>query len=198
MASLETIFLGAFVVGLLLTIGSFVLGIGHFGLGHNGFHAGGHDLPGSAGVSPFNIAGITAFVAWFGGVGYLATTGWELAAWISLLLALGAGLFGWWVIFLVFTKVLLKPEPPPDPADLTMEGTVARVTMPISGNRIGEIQYTKAGRLHSDGARSVDGSAIARNEEVVVVRYEQGLAYVEPWKSFVADEAPEGRQEELS
>src|SRR5438876_1866380 len=105
MDSLANLFLGAFIFGLLFTVGSLVLVVGHLELGHGGLHFGGGNgagighgahggmaashgdgAHGAEGLSPWNVAGLTAFVAWFGGVGYLALTGWALAAWISLLL----------------------------------------------------------------------------------------------------------------
>ena len=209
---LATLFLAAFLFGLVFSVGSLLLGVGHLGIGHDGLHFGGHDgfhlggsgqgaggshaVAGSHGatdVSPLNITGLTAFIAWFGGIGYLALTGWALAAWLSLAIAVAAGVLGWGIIYLFFTKVLLRGETAGDPVDAQLEGTVARVTMPIGADRIGEIQYTRAGSRRSDGARSVDGCAIPREAEVVIVRYEGGIAVVEPWQSFVGEEAPQGR-----
>ena len=216
---LGSLFLGAFLFGLLFCLASLVLGLGHFGIGHHGLHGpglhggAGHGLDGGHGpgggghgggaqrlgsaegpqaptaISPWNLTGLTAFVAWFGGVGYLALTGWELAAWLCLLLAAAAGLVGWAIIYLFFNRVLVKGERWLDPADYRLEGTVARVTVPIASGRTGEIQYTLGGVRHSDGARSADGSDLERGAEVVVVRYERGIAYVEPWQQFVGGEA---------
>ena len=204
MGWLESLFLGAFLFGLLFCLGSLLLGLGHFGFGHHGLHPhglhGGHGAASHGGahalshadgpqtpsaISPWNLTGLTAFIAWFGGVGYLALTGWELAAWISLLLAAVAGLAGWAIVYLFFNRILLKGERWMDPADYRLEGTVARVTVPIAAGRTGEIQYLLGGVRHSDGARSVDGSELARGAEVVVVRYERGIAYVQPWQKFL-------------
>jgi hypothetical protein len=60
------------------------------------------------------------------------------------------------------------------------------VTVPIALGQTGEIVYTQGGSRHSDGARSAEGKPIEHGAEVVVVRYERGIAYVEPWGSFVA------------
>jgi hypothetical protein len=186
----------------------------HFGAhGHGGLHLGGGvpDVDGLDGsgaprlvsfgsaqaasaASPWSITGLMAFIAWFGGVGYLALTEWQLAAWISLLGAGLAGLAGWWLLYLFSSRVLSRGEHVMDPADYQMEGTVARVTVPIAAGRIGEIQYAKGGVRRSDGARSLDGSAIPRSAEVVVVRYERGIAYVQPWREFVDGEAPAGAE----
>jgi hypothetical protein len=223
---LSTLFLGAFLFGLLFTVASMLIGLGHFGLDHHGFHLGGHEVGhldgghdvghvgghfggghdashvggahhagtvgdggehATAGISPWNLTSLTAFIAWFGGAGYLALTGWHLAAWISLLLAGLAGLVGWGIIYAVLVR-LVKAEHRMDPADYRLEGTVARVTRQILADKIGEIQFTKGGGRRSEGARSLDGSAIARDSEVVVVRYERGIAYVQPWQQFVDSE----------
>jgi len=199
---LSFLFLGAFAFGLLFCALSVL-----FGATDLGFDGDGQDLtasdaaePGlgnggvdaSRGVSPWNLTGLTAFIAWFGGVGYLASALWQLTAWASLMLATFAGLIGWALIYAFLTRVLLRREARMDPADYRMEGTVARVTVPISAGRIGEIQYTRAGARRSEGARSSDGSAIARDTEVVIVGYDGGIAYVEPWREFV-EKSPAGR-----
>jgi membrane protein implicated in regulation of membrane protease activity len=172
--------------------------VGHAGgtdgaSGHGG-HAAGEDVAGSGRVSPLNMTAMMAFVAWFGGIGYLALNGWQLAVWLSLLLALAAGLVGWAVVFWFYSRVLLRSEGRMDPAEYRLEGTVARVTAPISAERIGEVQFARAGALRSESARSADASTIAPGTEVVIVRYERGMAYVQPWEAYVENQAPEGRQ----
>lgn len=227
MGWLETLFLGAFLLGLVLTVLSVVLGGGHFGLGHHGLHlphpdgahgphglaggngahlgAGGHAAGGlqgghahgcgeggseaPLGMSPFNLTALTAFVAWFGGAGYLALTGWAVASWLALAVALLAGAVGWLAVQLFFTRVLLRAERSMDPADYRLEGTVARVSVPLAPGRTGEIQYTLGGVRHSDGARPLDGTPIPRGAEVVIARYERGIAYVQPWEAYVEDAA---------
>src|SRR5687767_10437282 len=171
---LSTLFLGAFFFGLIFSVASLLLGFGQHGL-HFGDHqvdlhggtAHAHGLPGpthletshatteSSAASPWTITGVTAFVAWFGGVGYLALTGFQAAAWPSLLLAALAGAAGWRLIYLVF-RGLARSERVMDPADYRLEGTLARVSGAINDGRIGEIQFAKGGVRRSAGARSVD------------------------------------------
>ena len=220
---LESLFLGAFLFGLVLTVVSVLLG-GHFGTGHHGLHlpelhgghgihfgdgadvgsaahaghggpsvGGGHGEAGSH-VSPWNLTALTAFVAWFGGIGYLALTAWQLAIGLSLLAALVAGLVGWGVVYWFYARIAGGGEGRLDPAEYQLEGTVARVTVPIAGARSGEIQFSRGGARRSEGARSVDGTAIPRGTEVVVVRYDRGIAYVQTWETYVEPAAPDGRQ----
>ena len=61
-----------------------------------------------------------------------------------------------------------------------MEGTLGKVTVTIRPGGTGEIVYTQGGSRHACAARSADGSGISRSEEVVVLRYDKGIAYVEP------------------
>jgi membrane protein implicated in regulation of membrane protease activity len=220
---LESLFLGAFVFGLVLTVVSVLLG-GHLGLGHHSLHLpdlqGGHGIhfgdPAAVGpashvgqgaptvdgghgdvgaqISPWNLTAITAFVAWFGGIGYLAMTAWQLAIGLSLLVAVVAGLAGWAVVSWFYARMAAGAEGRLDPADYQLEGTLARVTVPIGADRSGEIQFSRGGARRSEGARSVDGTAIPRGTEVVVVRYDRGIAYVQPWEAYVEPAAPEGRQ----
>jgi hypothetical protein len=42
--------------------------------------------------------------------------------------------------------------------------------------------YEQMGALRSTPARAEDGTAIGRQEEVFVVRYEKGIAYVRRWE----------------
>jgi len=68
-----------------------------------------------------------------------------------------------------------------------MEGTVAHVTIPIQNGHVGEIVFSREGVRRSEGARSATGAPIERGTEVVIVRYEGGLAYVEPWASYAGE-----------
>lgn len=185
---LQALFLGTFSFGALATVASAALGFGHLGFGHHsmhlpGFHAGHGVHPGL-----FNLTAVFAFLAWFGGVGYLALTGWELAAGFAFGVAVLAGVFGYAVIYLFFVRVLLPADRSMDPADYQYVGTVAQVTAPIRAGRTGEIRYVKGGVRHSEGARSADGAELLRGTEVVIARYERGIAYVQTWEAFVRED----------
>jgi hypothetical protein len=142
-------------------------------------HAAGH------GVSPLNLSTVMAFLTWFGGAGYLLRVYTGLWGVASVVAASLAGLAGGTIIFYFLARVLLPGQRVLDPADYRMEGTIAEVTIAIRPDMVGEIVYSKGGSRHSDAARSVDGGAVEHGTEVVIVRYERGIAYVEPWGSFV-------------
>jgi hypothetical protein len=81
----------------------------------------------------------------------------------------------------------MRGETRMDPAQYRMEGTLARVTIGIPEGGTGEIIFSKGDSRRSEGARSIDGRPIARNEEVVVVDYQRGIALVQSWDEFKAN-----------
>src|ERR1700683_250701 len=134
------------------------------------------------GVSPFNFVTLTAFLAWFGGTGYLITRFSNIWFAFGLLIACGAGLFGAAIVFLFLTRVLISREENMDSADYEMVGVLGRISMPIRENGTGELIYSQAGTRRTCGARSEDGSALAKGAEIMVARYEKGIAYVKRWE----------------
>ena len=140
-------------------------------------------------MSPFNFFTVAAFLSWFGGTGFLLTRYSTLWFVFGLLLATSAGLIGASIVFLFLTKFLLAREKPMDQADYEMVGVLGRISSSIREAGTGEIIYSQAGTRHTCGARSDDGSAIAKGEEVVVTRYEKGLAYVRRWEEMAGEES---------
>jgi len=164
-------------------------------------HGAGAAGPGGAGraargssVSPFNPPSIAAFLAWFGGAGYLLTR--FSAIWVGLALSLSvvSGLVGGAVIFFFLTRVLMSAQEFLDPADFEMVGVLGKLSMPIRAGGTGELIYSQMGTRRVCGARSDQGSAIAKGSEVVVTRYDRGIAYVSPWSELSGewDEAGTG------
>ena len=137
--------------------------------------------PQAADISPFNLVTLTAFLAWFGGTGYLFTRYSTLWVGLGLLASVFSGLIGGGVVFLFMSKVLMSRDENMDPADYEMVGVLGRVSSSIHAGGTGEIIYSQMNTRRTCGARSEDGSAIAKGTEVVVTRYEKGLAYVRSW-----------------
>src|SRR5580698_10523520 len=83
-----------------------------------------------SGVSPFNFVTLTAFLAWFGGTGYLLTR--YSAIWVGagLLFSVLGGLVGGGIIFLFLSRVLISREEFMDPADYEMVGVLGRICSP--------------------------------------------------------------------
>jgi membrane protein implicated in regulation of membrane protease activity len=155
--------------------------------GHAGTASGA--VPGHAGdVSVFNFVTLTAFLAWFGGTGYLLTR--YSTVWFVMGLGVSflAGLLGAAIVFLFLSRVLMSREENLDPADYDMVGVLGRISIPIRAAGTGEIIYSQAGTRRTCGARAEDGSAIAKGDDVIVTRYEKGIAYVRRWEDLAAEQ----------
>ncbi|HKT90028.1 MAG TPA: hypothetical protein VJQ59_16405 [Candidatus Sulfotelmatobacter sp.] len=139
-------------------------------------------------VSPFNPPVLAAFLAWFGGTGYLLTRFSALWVGMGLFVAVLSGLVGGGIIFLFLSKVLISEDECLDPADFEMVGVLGRLSVPIRQGGTGELIYSQAGTRRVCGARSEDGAAIAKGIEVVVTRYEKGIAYVRLWSELSGEE----------
>ena len=185
--SWEIFYLTCFLVGFLLSLISFAGGTHmhapkglhlHLGQGHVG--AGGKGSQGSA----INFSTLTAFLTWFGGAGYLLTRYSSLWAVLALSLAFLTGLAGSAAVFWFLMKFLLKHEYELDPADYDMIGVLGRISSPIRSSGTGEMIYSQNGVRRSASVRSESGEAIAKDAEVVVTRYEKGIAYVRPWEEM--------------
>ncbi len=139
---------------------------------------------GAHGISLLNGFTLTAFLCWFGGAGYLLRTHSVFCAPLILLIATVSGLAGAGLIFWFLASVLLPRERALTSEDTEMTGVLGRVTDPLEPGRTGEILYSQLGARRSAPARSEDGAAIDRGAEVVVLRFERGVAYVRPWQDL--------------
>src|SRR5271157_45764 len=188
-------YLVCFVVGVTLSVlsflgGSFHMPHVHVHLPHGGAHvAGGVHGAGAGAEMPFlNFGTITAFLAWFGGAGYLLTRYSSLVVAGVLVLAMVAGLAGAMIVFWFVAKLLLKHDRDLDPADYERVGVLGRISSPIRAAGTGEIIFSQAGTRQTCGARSENSEALPRGTEVIVTRYEKGIAYVRRWEEMAKEE----------
>ena len=175
----ESFYLICFGVGLLLSVLSFAGGFGHLHLGHLhlGHHA--HTTHVRAnGLSPFNMFTAMAFLCWFGGAGYLLTHYKFAIVPVIFAFAVAIGVAGAALIFAFLTKVLLPRERTMLPEDTEMCGVIATVSSELRPNGLGEILFSLDGTRRGSSACSEDGQSIPRDAQVLVMRYEQGVAYV--------------------
>ncbi|MGI8988705.1 MAG: hypothetical protein ACR2I2_03850 [Bryobacteraceae bacterium] len=182
-------YLICFAVGFLFSVQPLLLGglhlpHMHFHLPH---HAGGH-ASGKGGASPVNLGTIAAFLAWFGGAGYLLTrySSWWVA-WV-IAAAVLCGLAGAAILFWFLARVLMRNERPLDPADYEMVGVLGRVSSPIRDGGTGEMIFSQEGQRRGVPVRSEDGNPVGKGAEVVVMRYERGIAYVREWDGLTRTE----------
>jgi hypothetical protein len=195
----EFFYLVCFSVGLVLSVLSFAGGFGHLHVGHFHLHAGhAHGIPqprGASlranGVSPFNMFTAMAFLCWFGGSGYLLTRYRFSIVPVIFLLSVVAGLGGGALIFGFLTKVLLPHERTLLPEDTEMRGVVGTLSAALRPGGTGEILFSLDGTRRSAAARAESGEPIARDTQVLVERYEHGIAWVRPFHDLDAYDEPE-------
>jgi membrane protein implicated in regulation of membrane protease activity len=185
---MDTFYLICFGVGLVLSLASVIGGFAHLHIGrlHIGHtahvHHGAGAHGGSRGLSAVNGFTVTAFLCWFGGAGYLLHHYSLFIAPLVLLLSIASGVTGAALLWAILFKVLLPRERVLTSEDTEMTGVLAQVSDSIRSNGgIGEILFLQTGARRSSAARSDDGQTIERGTEVVVIRYERGIAYVRPW-----------------
>lgn len=174
------------------TLASIFLGIGHHvDAGHgaaHGAHAGHaaahgthHGVESDQGPSPFNVQTIVAFLTFFGGIGFVMTVASQLVGPVVFAIATLAGLIGGGIVFFFLAQVLFRDQSPwMRASDYTLPGTIGRITSSIAAGGTGEIVFEKQGRRRVEAARTENGQPIARGEEVIIVSYERGIAFVEP------------------
>jgi len=220
MTNWELFYLICFVTGFLFSLLSFLSGTmnlhfhvpKHFHLGGTG-HAPGHAPAGHAPshgspakghvkgrtrsshfsfVNPMTLA---AFLTWFGGTGYLLEHLRHLWVFAGLILSSLAGLMGAGIVFLFVAKVLMAHDYTLDPLDYEMVGVLGRVSNSIRSEGTGEIIFLQQGARKGCAARSENGDSLPKGLEVIVTRYEHGIAYVRPWTEL-ADSAGIPTEEE--
>src|SRR4051794_550324 len=180
-------YLVCFLVGFGLSALALLAGSAHLHLPHLHMDHGIHIPHGHAGgihtdLPFFNFGTIAAFLAWFGGTGYLLER--YYSAWFLLTLgvAILSGIGAASLVFWFLAKVLMSREASLDPADYDMVGVLGKLTIPIRTGGTGELIYSQEGTRRVAGARSEDGAPIGKGAEVIVTRYEKGIAYVRPWE----------------
>jgi len=180
------LYLICFIVGFALSLLSVMGGFLHMPHMHHGhLHIGhGHAHAGSGQVSPINFSTLTAFLAWFGGIGYLLTRFSGLWLGLAFLFAVAGGLVGGSIVFLFLVKVLLAHDKAMDASDYDMIGVLGHLTSAIREKGTGEMSFSQEGIRRSSPARTEDGTAIAKGEDVIVTRYDKGIAYVRRWEDL--------------
>lgn len=181
--TMESFFLICFFVGLSLSVLSMFGGTGHLHVGHlhlghvhTGKPGGAHGL-----ASAINGFTLPAFLCWFGGTGYLMERSGVWSMTLIFLFAVISGVAGASLVYALLFKILMPRERVLRSEDTEMTGVVARVSDQIRAGGTGEILFSQMGARKSAAARSEDGSPIPRDAEVLVLRYERGIAYVRAW-----------------
>jgi membrane protein implicated in regulation of membrane protease activity len=193
-------YLLCFLVGFLLSAIAFFGGALNLHLPfrmhlpiHGGQHVGGlhglrgglkRGLKGGTHLSWFNVSTMLAFLAWFGGIGYILTKHSHLVALASLGFAALGGLFAGTLVFRFMARIVQATDAHMLDWDYRLEGTVGTVSMPIREGGTGEVLFEQNSVRKSLAARSEDGGPLTKGTEIVITRYEDGVAYVKRWDEF--------------
>jgi membrane protein implicated in regulation of membrane protease activity len=188
-------YLICFAVGVGISFLAWLSGSVHFHLPHIHIHFGGHHghAPHAGGgwLGIINIGTVAAFLAWFGGTGYLLRQYYMVGFLVALGAALLSGFAGAAILFWFLAKFLVREDEELDPADYDMIGVLGRVSSTIRSSGTGEMMFSQMGSRRSASARSESGMEISKGTEVVVTRYEHGIAYVRRWDEFADATASE-------
>jgi len=197
----EGFYFACFVAGLLLSVVSLIGGMGHLnwhvhlphpphvthipqGVAHHPAGGGSSSGSGSATIPWWNAFSIMIFLCWFGAAGYLLTRYGSFVTGVVFVLATLCGLAGGALIFWFLTKVMLPHERELTAEETAVTGVIGQVSAPIRAGGTGEVLYQQLGARRSVPARADLGEAIPKGEEVFVVRYERGIAYVRRWEDL--------------
>ena len=149
-------YLICFLVGFSLSALALLAGSVHLHLPHlhvhHGVHVGGGLARGGmargaqrAGLSWFNFGTIAAFLAWFGGTGFLLERYYHVWVVMALGVAVLSGIGASAVVFWFLARVLMARETELDAADYDMIGVLGKLSIPIRQGGTGEIIYSQQG-----------------------------------------------------
>ena len=140
-------------------------------------------------MSFVNPTSIMLFLLGFGFFGYLFHNTVHFVAALTLILA-GTGGIAIAVLLLIMLSRLFGDSEGATVQDVSdRTGLLGKVSITIQENSIGEIIYVSPGGMRkSIPARSIDGRRLERDQEVVVVNYQHGIAEVDTWDHFISEE----------
>jgi hypothetical protein len=134
-------------------------------------------------VNPVSIA---LFLLGFGFFGYVFHNTADLIFPLTIIFALLGGLVVAALLLALIGRVFgnSEGETVQDVSDRV--GTLGKVSMTIREGSIGEVLYVSPGGMRkSVPARSVEGQRLERDQEVVIVNYQSGIAEVDTWDHFI-------------
>lgn len=174
------LFLGLFLVGLVLGVGTMLFGVEKQRAPVDG-------VPGAPTIGArLTVPNIAAFAAASGAVGYLLRHYTAVGTVAVFLIAAAAGVAGVIGASLLVARWAL-PAVAAEVVDerYLLQGHPARVTGVITdaagAPSAYEISYEDAGSSHLLRAHSIEGTPLSPGMDVVIERVENGAAYVEAW-----------------
>lgn len=141
---------------------------------------------GNAFLSYINPTAIILFLLWFGFFGYLFHNTTQLALPITVVLAIAGGTIFAGIILALLSRMFANSEGSTVQDVSNRTGLPGKVNITIQEGGVGEILYISPGGLRkSIPARSLDGRRIERDQDVVVVNSQKGIAVVDTWDRFI-------------
>lgn len=141
--------------------------------------------------SHINLTSIVLFLTGFGLFGYILHNTLQLLALLTLALAGVSGVVITVLLLLLLNRLFGNSEGATiqDVSDRT--GMLGKVSTTIQANSLGEVIYISPGGMRkSVPARSVDGRRLERDQEVVVINDQHGIAEVDTWEHFIEEQQP--------
>jgi len=174
---------------------------GHVTNGHAGAHADAHGATGGEGFASgwqslsaifangLSLYGLLIFLFVFGLFGYVLHNLTNVGAVASVLIPLLIGVASGVALGNFLTRFFrTSPESLLDADSSRLEGRLGKVSMAIREGGVGEVIFTaKGGARQSIGARSADGQPIPDGAEIVILGYQDGVARVQTWESFLLE-----------
>ena len=148
-------------------------------------------------LSYLNPTSIVLFLLGFGFFGYVFHNTAHLLLPFTLLFAVASGIIIAVLLLLMLSRIFGDSEGSTVQDVVDRTGLLGKVSITIPENSLGEIIYISPGGLRkSIPARSADGRRLERDQEVVVINYQHGIAEVETWDRFINEEdAPQIQSE---
>lgn len=142
------------------------------------------------------------FLLGFGLFGYVFHNLADVTATASIIFAIAAGIVLAIALLSLLNRVFANAEGSTELDVVDRTGMLGKVSITIPEQGLGEIIYTSPGGVHkSVPARSLNGQRMVRDQEVVVVDYQNGVAEVDTWEHFMHEEgnaSPRSTSDELA
>lgn len=133
-----------------------------------------------------NPTSIVLFLLGFGFFGYVFHNTTSFVLPLTIILAVISGIIVAALLLIMLNRLFGDSEGATiqDVSDRT--GLLGKVSVTIQENGLGEVLYISPGGMRkSIPARSIDGRRLERDQEVVVVQYQRGIAEVDTWEHFI-------------
>lgn len=179
---MKSVFLGAFVAGLMLNVYFMIRGVERWRRSDVAarLDAFGREL--GFGRVSLKTPVLASFASTFGLTGYLLSRYGSLSTpWIVLISVAVAAIGVTGVVILVARWAVPAVKREVHDERYLLQGQLARVTRAIPFGGEGEICYEIDRRVFSARAQSLDGGPVVSEIDVVIDRVENGIAFVEEW-----------------